>query len=193
MTSPSPSPTLRPNKSLAVGIDPGAVNLGYAVVEPQEPFKVHICELETYDPRKEDATVIVAGLERDLFHSWGESPDYLTMERFVPYSGSKNDIMEEVNQVIGMFRYMFTRNHVDVRMVRAVEWKTTLVKLLNKHCGFENPSKTGSLDKVFSLAAARFITTNPELIKNDHEADAVCLAALPYLEACAKAATSKPS
>lgn len=179
-----------------IGIDPGAVNLGWAVVDRFEdtpPFKVRIVATGTDDPRSMPdlplyITERISAMTKASFFEEGMLS--ATIERFVPYAGSKNDIMEEVNQLIGMFRFALSNLSLDVNMVRAIEWKTKLVKLLNKHCGFENPGKNGALDKSFSLAAARFISLNPESISDDHKADAVCLAALPYLEHAAKLANA---
>jgi hypothetical protein len=62
-------------------------------------------------------------------------------------------------------------------MVRAIDWKSTLCKILVRDHGFTNPGN--SFNKEFSLAAAELIYGKK--LKSDHEADAICLAFLGYL------------
>jgi hypothetical protein len=66
----------------------------------------------------------------------------------------------------------------EVRLFRAIDWKMNIVKALFKKQGFQNPSD--KLDKKFSIAAAKAVA-NVKEIKTDHEADAICLAGLPFI------------
>ena len=169
----------------SVGIDPGWKNLGAALVmEELNTFKVRVLDARTLNISKEPEVLL-----RDLFLQYAKqlpwqaeistSSDYLVVERYVAYSNSAES--ENITMAIGMIRMHRFMQLIDrsIELMRAIEWKTELIKLLNKHYGFENPSL--ELDKKFSLAAAKFITVNPEIIKTDHEADAICLAALPLL------------
>lgn len=104
------------------------------------------------------------------------------LERYVSYKGVNTAEAENILMLIGglrqALRYSQASLPFDVLLVRAIDWKTDLVKYLVKNKGFDNPST--SLDKKFSIAAAKCIIGNHE-IKTDHEADAICLAAYPSL------------
>ena len=169
-----------PTKFL-LGIDPGRVNLGAALVySNSNDWKITIHKCWTENPSKaknfeEFAHLVFNDIEAKSF----------TMERFIPYNGVMSPETEGVTSLIGMLRLQFylKSNGVVAELYKAIDWKMFLVKHLARHYGFTNLSKSGNLDKEFSLSAARFISTNPERIKNDHEADAVCLAAIPVFKA----------
>ncbi len=110
----------------------------------------------------------------DLLHS-------LTMERYVSYKNVMSSETENINITIGAILATFAQYNVPGKLLRAIEWKTKFASTLNMKHGFQNPSL--KLDKKFSLAAAKHIVTNPELIINDHIADAICLAAFPSITA----------
>ena len=121
----------------------------------------------------------VLSLKSQLGYS--QQIENVCIERYAPYANIKTAESENITNLIGMLRMNFYIDPLvsDIILIRAIDWKMEVVKLLNKYFGFENPSS--DLNKKFSLAAAKFICTNPEVIKNDHEADAVLLAALPLL------------
>lgn len=172
---PLPLPT-----NLLLGVDPGRVNLGAALVYANPgDWKVTIDKCWTENPSKaksfeEFSSLFFANLQAKHF----------TMERFIPYNSVMSPETEGVTSLIGMLRLQFylRSGGLVAELYKAIDWKMFLVKHLAKHHGFTNPSKSGKLDKEFSLSAAKFISTNPERIKNDHEADAVCLAAIQHFK-----------
>lgn len=166
------------------GIDPGQKNLGFAVVkETETPFKFEIDTCSTQDPSLMKPEAFANGLIHKVKHFYGvQRVHALTMERFVPYNNVWSDIAENVNHLIGMLSLAwYNEKGAGADLLRAIEWKTNLVKKLARYTGFDNPSKKGLLDKQFSIAAAKHISINPEKIKTDHEADAICLAAYPLI------------
>ena len=169
---------------LHLGMDPGIKNFGLATLVQVDQYKFEIVHKQTLD------TGTYTSLEEfgaQLLTLARLNPPHtnstLTIERFVPYNNVWSDIAEDVNNLIGMIRlswYVENKLH-PAKLVRAIEWKTALVRKLARETGFDNPSPKGELDKKFSLAAAKHIVINPEVITTDHEADAICLAAFPVL------------
>lgn len=167
-----------------IGIDPGWKNLGLAVVcrevgkeeiqlvysgtlNPAElggilPTLKKVCEI--VEPLLFDADKVYSGIERYVAYG-----DTVTHE-------SENILMLIGALVVGM--NYFNKATDNTKMVRAIEWKTGLVKALFKWKKFSNPST--KLDKKFSVAAAKCIL-NGEEIETDHEADAIDIAALPFI------------
>lgn len=152
-----------------IGVDPGWKNFAWAALgrdgslvtgvtcpkESKEPSAVN--ELSFYlRNRAVPASVIGA-----------------VMERFVYYNGVHNPNSEQILMVTGQVQqYLYSEYGIVPKMVKAYDWKNRLCKVLYRK-GFRNPSD--SFDKVFSLAAARFIFPDYEF-KTDHEADAACMA-----------------
>lgn len=178
-------------RKLSVGIDPGWVNLGLAVVEQSivDPFKVYVHGTKTINPSLGDYKFI-----EDLPFTINSSLQGFTfdyevsgavIERYVPYSNVVSTETENITMLIGMIRARLhlpnpcSDGKMDILMIRAIDWKIKMVQILNKHCGFQNPHP--KLDKKFSVTAANFITGNTYEYKDNHEADAICLAALPFL------------
>lgn len=184
-----------------IGVDPGWVNLGAAVVKKTGvPFKFELLRVRTMDPSLSDAP------ERNIFFLVDDLSDGLpisscsdpyvkdptiSIERYVSYGNVRSSHTEEISTVIGMLRMEFWNWCGTTRpiMLKAIDWKTKLCQTLVKYSGFDNPS--ASLDKKFSVAAAKHISTNPEKVSNDHEADAICLAAYPHIMAQAHAARTR--
>jgi hypothetical protein len=178
-------------KAVSIGIDPGWKNLGLAVVEKGEkPFKIKVIGSMVLNPSVgdltfiEDLPIIINTLLKDtLLYEVG----YLAIERYVPYNNVFSAETENITMLIGMLRTKLfhsnecCENGVKAQMVRAIDWKITLAQWGAKYCGFDNPS-SGGLDKGYSKAMARFLTENKYDIKTDHEADAICLAALPFVD-----------
>ena len=174
---------------LSLGLDPGWKNFGVSLVEFVEgdPRKVKIIEGECY---------CISGAPEEFVNRLCTDTrlSQVSIERYVSYANVRSGEAENITQVIGMIRmkyYLLNKERsiiipnskegpVQVSLVRAIEWKTRLVQLLNKYCEFSNPSM--DLDKKFSMAAAKRVVTNPEFIRNDHIADAVCVAALSVFE-----------
>lgn len=210
-----------PRRSL--GIDPGTTNLGMAVVqECEEPGKVRVFSTGYHEPfsfgkgneglrlfTKSFLNSILADIRPDRLDIALKNPDYdippplsfARIERYVPY-GINTATSENISYLIGMLQYaihdhplltfwMGKEKPVNIELYRAADWKVQLVKLLAKNFGFDNPSE--SLDKKFSMAAAKFIVTDTTIIKNDHVADAICLAALPLLEESLRAGSGNAS
>lgn len=184
-----PQPVKR--KKISVGIDPGWNNLGLAIVQETDDFKVKVLKVSTEDVSQLPEKFVRSIPETIMASLDGPPPEYevfsFTVERYVPYANVMTGESENITMVIGMIRQLCydLNNHlgsgIKLSLLRAIDWKTYLVKVLNKYWGFSNPSF--DLDKKFSLAAAKFISINPETITNDHIADAVCLAALPLIGA----------
>lgn len=173
-------------QKVSLGIDPGWNNLGMAAVVGKygkeiKDFRVEIQACGSYNV-SENPEQFVA----NLICKYEGFPADLTIERYVSYANVRSGESENITMLIGMIRMRYhllqlaPNDKINVRLIRAIEWKTKLVQMLNKHFGFENPSL--DLDKKFSIAAAKFICINPNEIKNDHIADSVCLAALPLVE-----------
>lgn len=168
-----------------LGIDPGWRNLGYAVLK-QEGQGFRLVKSGVNNPSEKDADFpdfFYSQVFRDIIAADDLDPDEfpavgdVAIERYVPYNNTFSAEAENITMLIGGLRQIFN----PVRLYRAIDWKTALVKLLVKHTGFDNPST--SLDKKFSIAAAKHILNNKGEFSSDHEADAICLAAFPVLAA----------
>ena len=159
----------------SIGIDPGWKNLGYAKVADTDGV-ISVWTTGTFDPSSfpHPAQELYTKL-----HS-GEllpAPDFVHIERYVSYQGVQTAEAENILMLIGGLKQAWVQR--PVLLSRAIDWKTELVKLLVRNKGFDNPSS--SLDKKFSIAAAHACLDKPCEIRTDHEADAICLAALPLL------------
>lgn len=168
----------------SIAADPGWKHLGLAIVRrevgsekielvhsstlnPAElggilPTLKKICE--TIEPLLVDADKVYSGIERYVAYG-----DTVTHE-------SENILMMIGALVVGM--NYFNKGTDGTRMVRAIEWKTGLVKALFKWKKFSNPST--KLDKKFSVAAAECILDGVKVDTN-HESDAIAIAALPFV------------
>lgn len=178
------------NQTFHLGIDPGWRNLGYALLSENSQGELSLVQSGTDDVSK-DAVMYSSSFAAKLHSVVAPSSGLLrnfTMERYVSYQGVNTAESESILMTIGSLRQAmlpWVRETPaglglgQLRMVRAIDWKTILVKILVKHYGFDNPST--SLDKKFSVAAAKCVLNGRGSFNNDHEADAVCLAALPAL------------
>lgn len=179
-------------RRLFLGVDPGWKNLGFSVLELVDPkeFKFKIRSCTTFNPSENSLSFatnlpihVIKTLQEELFKEF--SLKNLTMERFVPYKGVQSAESENILILTGNIQMMFHLNNpvqesgLNALLVRAIDWKIQMVQFLNKYFNFENPS--AALDKKFSIKAAQSIVTNPELIKTDHEADSICIAAYPFI------------
>ena len=175
--------------TLLLGVDPGWKTAGYALLsyDDVEGFKVVFAGVD--DPSQSGSrypSVFAAKLHEHVAPNSG-SLAFATMERFVPYNNTFSTEAENIVMMIGGLREAMQPWAQETRatgrgqmvLVRAIDWKVALVKILVKHLGFDNPSS--SLDKKFSIAAATHILNGKYEFKTDHEADAVCLAAFPKL------------
>lgn len=182
-------------KPIYLGIDPGWKNLGIGLVEELPNFKVQVISTRVCNPSLSDLNfaenlpILINQLMGDTL---GLEVVQLWIERYVPYNNVFSAETENITMLIGMMRSRFFNNNpctgvgIVPRMVRAVDWKIRLAQIMAKYAGFQNPSS--SLDKVFSIALARFLTDNKYEFKTDHEADAVCIASIGILEKQAKEA-----
>lgn len=162
--------------SLLLGVDPGWKNLGYAILADNGSCCFELVASGVENPSKADSEFpslfaskawSIIGSENDFAHK--------SVERYVPYNNTFTAETENITMIIGGLREVFR----PVNLYRAIDWKTQLVKLLAKHTGFDNPST--SLDKKFSIAAAKHILNGKGDFNSDHEADAICLAAFPAI------------
>lgn len=172
-----------------VGVDPAWKNLGLAIVK-EEIETGELTLLSSYVMNPSEHLTIPEFVQRleGLVHKVmvndvceGEPEvngtiDSVTIERFVAYAGVSTSETENICMIIGALQFAFkARYNVDSLMLRAIDWKTNLVKQLFKTQGFDNPST--KLDKKFSLAAGNAcLKKEKNIFKTDHEADATCLA-----------------
>jgi hypothetical protein len=159
------------------GIDPGWKKLGLAILKWNEDLEEWPTIHEAFTENMSENTEIrVQGL-------FNHHVDSIGMERYVSYGSVRSTHTEDITTVIGMIRMHIFSSYpaAKLNMIRAIDWKTKLVQNLHKYFGFDN--KFSVLDKDFSMQAAKFIVSNPNIIKTDHEADAVCIAALPIIDA----------
>jgi hypothetical protein len=171
---------------LYVGIDPGIKNLGMSVLTLGTQEKLHIQHSFTRDVSVEEIVREALAFPLEVFKYTPDVPSMCSLEgvcieRYVPYDGRHSAVSEDITQLIGMLRVAFNLQYPDspILLFRAIEWKVSLAQVLAKYEAFQNPSK--DLDKKFSFAAARHLVDNPEVIKTSHEADSICLAAIPHL------------
>lgn len=181
----------------SLGIDPGWANLGAASVLAVSPFRFKILHAKTYNPSggKFPEQVILDAkddLVKSLPDSLWDTDEIadISIERYVSYGNVRSTHTEEILMVIGMLKFALWEhfNFGYPVMLKAIDWKTKLCQALVQHTGFDNPSKKGLLDKEFSVAAAKHLTINNDIISDDHQADAICLAAYPQVMAHAKQA-----
>lgn len=177
-----------------LGIDPAWKNLGVSLVrEHTETGEVTLVASTVMNPSGYPTIPLFVN---DL-HDWvyekidgdghGIIPENserflesVTIERFVAYAGVSTAETENICMIIGgLQQIMFDKWGCHSLMIRAIDWKTSLVKELFKRKGFENPST--KLDKKFSIAAAKACLDEDVKFATDHEADATCLASYPVL------------
>jgi len=173
---------------ISIGIDPGWVNLGLSIVQKVQPFKVKVIASGVFNPSKndygfiEELPIIINSMISDTSQF---EIKFITIERYVPYNNVFSSETENITMLIGMIRARFlgynacTDSSVYPKMIRAIDWKIKISQICNQHTGFSNPSP--SFDKKFSVALAKHITDNSYEFKTDHEADACCLASLPFI------------
>jgi len=154
-----------------VGIDPGWKNLGFAITRVDKNgfiFKEFTCVM---DPSSfSSPTKFIEELDRVIISSGINKIHSVTIERFVAYAGVSTAETENICMLIGSLVYYFAASGywgVEPLLVRAIDWKTQLVKLLYKQKGFDNPSP--KLDKKFSIAAAKACLDMENVFKTDHE------------------------
>ena len=164
-----------------IGIDPGWKNLGLAILECGGTNNPALVCSVTLDPSKSKTmNGFILELDEVIQHQIkGLSLDSVCIERYVPFKGVPTPNSEDINKIIGaLCLYFETKYDVVPIMVRSIDWKMKLVKALFKTGKFTNPST--SLDKKFSLAAAKFCCEITTKITH-HEADATCLSYFPLL------------
>lgn len=185
------------SKEWGIGIDPGWVSMGCATVKAtEESFKFDVVYAQTWDPSQQltgnvisfAACAMMRPIPTEVLQ--GEQLVPLCIERYVSYGNVRSTHTEEILMVVGRLQQeFFSRRGVsEPMMLKAIDWKTKLCQTLVQYTGFDNPSKKGSLDKEFSVAAAKHLTINHDLIVDSHTADSVCLAAYPLVLAQARAA-----
>lgn len=173
---------------LYLGIDPAWRSLGFGLVkfdtETKDISRVHsqVFNISGYKSITEAVKAIAAKFVEYAkpFLDAGAVFKGFTMERFIAYKNVDSAEFEIINRIIGALAIYFETNfelQTPTRLERAIDWKMNLVKSLHINKQFQNPSNT--LDKKFSLAAGKAVLSEPVEYKTDHEADAVCLAALP--------------
>ncbi len=163
-----------------LGIDPGWKNLGVALIKQSVDKTVAPVAVGTTVMNPSSYKNIAEFINKldAVIDDHDVTLDTVTIERYVAYQNVQSAETENITMVIGALHYYFNFQWaIDPRMVRAIDWKTALVKALFKKKGFNNPST--SLDKKFSIAAADSCMGKVLALKTDHEADAICLAALP--------------
>jgi hypothetical protein len=170
-----------------IGVDPGWKNLGLAIVSKRTDtniinllgsYTLNPAELGGYIPTcKQISNIVMQTVSAD-----DTDKRIFTMERYVAYNNVITAEAENILMMIGAIVREADEWDIEkeTRLVRAIDWKTHLVKQLFKKKQFDNPST--SLDKKFSKAAAMACIDNLKEFNNDHEADAICLACLPFFQ-----------
>lgn len=172
-----------------VGIDPAWKNLGLSIVKEDvatgeltlvSSYVMNPSEYKTIPEFVQKLGGLAHGdMVKDICKGEPEfsgTINSVTIERFVAYAGVSTSETENICMIIGALQFAFkARYNLDSLMLRAIDWKTSLVKQLFKTQGFDNPST--KLDKKFSLAAGNAcLRQDKNVFKTDHEADATCLA-----------------
>lgn len=168
---------------LSIGVDPGWTNLGFAAVR-KTGDKITRIRSETFRPADagkfgfiETSNSLLA-LIKELRDP--DEPLVVSIERYVAYQGVLTKDAESIIMMAGAFGAAASSlNPVALNYLRAIDWKSRLVRILAKESGFRNPSE--KLDKKFSLAASAHSLSLEKETVNDHEADATCLACLPLM------------
>lgn len=156
-----------------LGIDPGKINTGIAVISSDGlSFSTNCIDASSLSMLETINNIF--GLANGL------AIETVSVERFIAYEGINSKASEFIVMIIGAIVLRAEQLGIPVYQFRAIDWKMNLCKSLYKTKGFKNPSKSHKLDKEFSLAAAKCITGYD--FKTDHEADAVCLAYYGSLE-----------
>lgn len=162
-----------------VGVDPGWKNLGLAILIENEEGDLCIKYTSVLNPSSfKTITEFINHLDQ-LITPLINTVSGVVIERFVAYGSIHTAESENINMLIGALCYYFGSKDIwntEPVLVRAIEWKTSLVKRLFKIKGFNNPSD--SLDKKFSIAAAKSCVNIEKELPTDHESDAVCLASM---------------
>jgi len=169
------------NFTYHVGIDPGWKNLGLAICKQEKGTGIiTVIHTQVMNPSSyENITKFMEDLDH-IIVPLVLQVDTITIERFVAYAGVSTAETENICMLIGSLVYYFGSKDswgVEPLLLRAIDWKTNLVKSLFKKKGFDNPSS--KLDKKFSMAAAQASVDVTIPYSTDHEGDAVCLAAYP--------------
>lgn len=166
-----------------IGIDPGWKNLGLSIVcnDGEKTTRLHT---EAYNPSAAGSMFkaveyIVTKCREYIPEKTSLNDVHVYIERYVAYQGVNTAESEQILMLIGaLYVSMFALTEKHPNLVRAIDWKTKLVKCLFKSQGFQNPSD--KLDKKFSFAAASAVA-NVDKLGTDHEADATCLAGLAFV------------
>lgn len=165
-----------PETTYHLGIDPGVKNLAIALIEGSG----RLVKGKSFDMMPDGVDILgaIPNLYSSLREVWDEQKiTSVGIERFVPYKGVHSASTENILLLTGvLIGICQTRLNIgpppEIKLLRAIEWKSRLCKHLVRTRQFDNPSST--FDKVYSKAAAQVITN--ETFKNDHVADATCIA-----------------
>jgi hypothetical protein len=156
---------LKKGIKMVLGIDPGWKNLGIAGIEDNSLV---------FSLTKVPSSLGITGFIKDeicgIINKHKEI-SLVVIERYVAYEGVHNPVSEDILMLIGALQYFFEDKGIEVKLIRAIDWKNTLARYLSKNFDFSNPST--SFDKAFSLASAEKLSGIT--VKTDHEADAICL------------------
>lgn len=182
---------------LGIGIDPGLTNFGFAIVEKTGPYSVQSLFNNTFSIDQDnliksclDLIDNIRSIIQANMSPMSYDEVHIGIERFVTFGGVHAAASEDICVLIGMLISALDRDFPGIRrseapplthihLPRSFEWKNSLVRKLCKNAGFDNP--TLKLDKKFSMAAAKHICVNNNVIKNDHEADSICIASYKLL------------
>jgi hypothetical protein len=165
----------------SIAVDVGWKNLGIALLSSSSKGieVVHSATLNpsTIDPVKRCQQILMEVGSKVT----PKLITHATFERYASYSGVHTAESENILMLLGGLvettRQLFYG--AEIEMIRAIEWKMELAKTLFKLKGFQNPSN--KLDKVFSIAAAHAVLDIDKELKDDHQADAVCLGSMVFI------------
>lgn len=158
--------------NLHLGIDPGSRDLGWALLsEDRSYFKSGTFCYKDHPHTGVGTQELFASLDENIPE--GAKIVSAALERYVPYSGKFTSNAEAICEIIGSIGMVLTQRKIKYLTVRAIDWKTLVVKMLFLLERFTNPSD--KLDKEFSIAAANHIIGG-KYYKTNHEADGFGLA-----------------
>jgi len=164
----------------SIGIDPGWKNLGLAIVKEDESGLALVLS-QTLNPSSRGLHKAVHDIKSIIQQATSSvAPIPAAIERYVSYNNVLTAESENILMLIGGVSCMLEDAGCPVFLHRAIDWKMELVKLLVKNKGFDNPSST--LDKKFSVAAAKACLDVQGEFNDHHEADAICLASVCLLK-----------
>lgn len=158
-----------------IGIDPGIVNFGLAILREDDSLEVSY----KLTPHKFSSLDEFIDSLNEILTPYLKDAMCVGVEKYVIYGrGTPAKSAIDTIMLVGALSYYFHTKGLDCQLYRAIDWKKKSCKHLFKTQGFKNPST--KFDKKFSMACSLQICK--EEVETDHEADAVGIAFTSSLE-----------